>query len=86
MKIELSLFGAFRDYSSAAQLNLEVADGARVAELRAALNDHGVQHWPGFKPGLLARSAFASETQMLRDAEAIPADGRMAVLPPVSGG
>jgi len=86
MKIELSLFGAFRDYAPDAQVALELDDGARVADLRAALGSYGTQHWPGFNPALLARSAFASETTVLRDDEALPADGRMAVLPPVSGG
>lgn len=86
MKVELSLFGAFREYHSGEQITLDIPDGARVAELRAAVHRHGLAHWPTFKPGLLERSAFASEVQLLRDAEAIPADGKMAVLPPVSGG
>lgn len=86
MNVELSLFGAFREYDSAALIHLDVPDGACVKDLRAALVDYGAQHWPDFKPGLLARSAFASESAVLRDAEAIPADGKMAVLPPVSGG
>lgn len=86
MKIELSLFGAFREYDPNASIVLEVAEGARISDLRLALQAYGEANWPGFKPGLLARSAFASETALLRDAEAIPADGRMAILPPVSGG
>ena len=86
MKVEISLFGAFREHEPAARLQLEVADAARIANVRDALRDHGEAHWPGFKPGLLAKSAFASETAVLRDDEPVPADGRLAVLPPVSGG
>ena len=86
MKVEISLFGAFREHEPSARLALEVADAARVASLREALRAHGESHWPGFRPGLLAKSAFASETTVLRDDDAIPADGRVAVLPPVSGG
>ncbi|WP_338064836.1 MoaD/ThiS family protein [Thermomonas paludicola] len=86
MKVELSLFGAFRDCDPTAQVALVLPEGARVADLRAALDAHGRARWPGFNPALLARSAFASETRVLRDAEALPADGKMAVLPPVSGG
>ena len=86
MNIELRLFGAFRDYEPAALVNLEVADGARVAAVRAALDAHGRARWPGFQPALLQRSALASDEAVLRDHEAVPADGRMAVLPPVSGG
>lgn len=86
MNVELSLFGAFREYDAGASIQLELVEGARIADLRAAVQAYGEAHWPDFKPGLLARSAFASETTVLRDAEAVPADGKMAVLPPVSGG
>jgi sulfur-carrier protein len=86
MKIELRLFGAFRDYDPSALVHLEVADDARVADVRAALDAHGRAHWAGFRPALLQRSALASEDAVLRDHEAVPHDGRMAVLPPVSGG
>ncbi|WP_147652626.1 MoaD/ThiS family protein [Vulcaniibacterium gelatinicum] len=86
MKIELNLFGALRQYTPAAAVTLEVADDARVADVRTALRAHAEAYWPGFHSGLLARSAFASETTVLREGEPVPADGRMAVLPPVSGG
>lgn len=86
MKVQVSLFGAFRSYEPAALVALELPDGARVSDLRAALEAHGVAHWPDFKPALLKRSAFASETAVLREADLVPEDGRMAVLPPVSGG
>lgn len=86
MKIELSLFGAFRGYDPNPSITLEVGDNAVVADVRRALSTHGSAHWPAFKDGLLARSAFASETTVIRDDEPVPADGRMAVLPPVSGG
>lgn len=86
MKVEVSLFGAFRDYEPSAQVTLELPDGAQVSDLRAALHEHAQAHWPAFRPGLLQYSAFASETSVLREHEPLPADGRMAVLPPVSGG
>ena len=86
MKIELSLFGALRDLDPDARIVLELPEGARVADLRTALRVHADAHWPGFGPGLLVKSAFASEQAVLRDSESLPADGRIAVLPPVSGG
>lgn len=86
MKVQVSLFGAFRSFDAAAQVVVDVPDGARVADLRQALEQYGQVHWTGFNPALLRRSAFASETTVLREADALPADGRMAVLPPVSGG
>ncbi len=86
MKVQVSLFGAFRSYEPAAIVMLDVPEGACVADLRAALEQHGAAHWRDFRPALLRCSAFASETAVLREADALPADGRMAVLPPVSGG
>ena len=86
MNIELRLFGAFRDYDSSACIYVEVPDGARVADVRAVLDAYGRAHWPGFQPALLQRSALASHDAVLRDHEPVPDDGRMAVLPPVSGG
>lgn len=86
MKIEVRLFGAFRDHEPGALVHLDVADDARVGDVRAALERHGHAHWPGFQPALLERSALASDSSVLRDHEPVPADGRMAVLPPVSGG
>jgi len=86
MKVEIRLFGVFRDYDPTSLVRLEVADDARVRDVRAALDAHGRAHWAGFQPALLQRSALASDEAVLRDHEALPADGRMAVLPPVSGG
>ncbi len=86
MKIELGLFGAFRDFDRTARIDLEVADGARVSDLRKAVQAYGEKHWPDCRPGLLSRSAFASDVAVLRDSELVPASGRMALLPPVSGG
>ncbi|MEN1959320.1 MoaD/ThiS family protein [Luteimonas sp. MJ246] len=86
MKVQLSLFGAFRAHDPAAQVELEVPDGARVSDLREALEQHAREHWPAFRPELLKASAFASERTVMRDAEALVHGVAMAVLPPVSGG
>lgn len=86
MKVEVSLFGAFRDFEPDALVVLDVPAGARVADLRGALSAHGQTHWNGFKDGLLQRSAFASESSILRDHELLPVGGRIVVLPPVGGG
>ena len=86
MKVEVSLFGAFRDCQPGALLALELQPGARVSDLRQAMQAHAQAHWPNCRPGLLRYSAFASAARVLREDEPLPADGRMAVLPPVSGG
>ena len=37
MKVQVSLFGAFRSFDPGALVELEMADDARVADLRQAL-------------------------------------------------
>ncbi|HRO86742.1 MAG: MoaD/ThiS family protein [Chiayiivirga sp.] len=86
MKVEVKLFGAFRDHQPDGCVHLELAPGARVDDLRLALEAYASAHWPAFCPKLLKYSAFASEKAVLREADPVPEDGRMAVLPPVSGG
>ncbi|MGP1665177.1 MAG: MoaD/ThiS family protein [Rhodanobacter sp.] len=86
MKVEVSLFGAFRDYEPGALVVLDIPSGACVADLRSALVEHGRTHWVGFKEGLLQRSAFASDACVLRNHEALPDGERIVVLPPVGGG
>jgi molybdopterin synthase sulfur carrier subunit len=86
VKVEVKLFGAFRDHQPDGCVHLELAPGARVDDLRLALEAYASAHWPAFCPKLLKYSAFASEKAVLREADPVPEDGRMAVLPPVSGG
>lgn len=83
--IQVQLFGAFSELVPDRVLQVEV-DGDSVADLRRAMHEQLTQRWPAFRSGLLAYSAFADEQRVLRDSEPLPVDGRVAVLPPVSGG
>ena len=85
LDIELELFGALRGLEAGDRL-LQPVDGGHVADLRAALQAHAGTHWPSASAGLLASCAFATSSEILRDGQPLPADGRLAVLPPVSGG
>ncbi|MEO8161481.1 MAG: hypothetical protein ABI588_08680 [Arenimonas sp.] len=75
MKVELSLYGAFRDLCPTPSIMLEMPEAASVADLRAALHEHALRSWPSCSTGLLAKSAFASTRAVLRDAEPVPDDG-----------
>jgi len=86
MTITLSLFGIYRNFDASGQIKLEVDDNATVADVRLALLAYAQSNWPEFPIGLAAKSAFASQTSLLRDGDRLPSDGLMAVLPPVSGG
>ena len=85
MDIELELFGVLRNLEPDDRMRLSVT-GERVADLRAALVEHARAHWPRGSETLLLRCAYATGSAVVRDHNALPPDGRMAVLPPVSGG
>lgn len=87
MKLDVRLFGAFRDLDPAGVVQLDVADDATVAIVREAFAAHGRRAWgERFQPGLLAVSAFASESEVLHNRTPVAGLGELAVLPPVSGG
>ena len=86
MKLQVQLFGPYRDFQPRPVLELDIADGANVADARNALAAHAAAHWPACTPGLLRSTAFASEHALLRDGDALPVDGRIALIPPVNGG
>ena len=86
MKITLQLFGRFREFSAAPEIALDLPGVSTVAEFRAAFDAWAGAHWPGYAPALLKASAIATESTLLHAGSALPADGRLALLPPVSGG
>jgi molybdopterin synthase sulfur carrier subunit len=86
MNITLQLFGRFRDFADTPEVQLDFPGIATVDEFRQAFDVWASTHWAGYSPSLLRASALASETSILQGRQALPEDGRMAVLPPVSGG
>lgn len=82
MRVCVSLFGALRQYYSEDDIEVDVIEGARIADLHHTLGAHGQAHWATFRAGLLRVSAFASDTTPLCDDDSVPADGRIAILPP----
>lgn len=86
MKIRIQLFGALREADPSGQVALDVPDGCSVAQLRDALQAHLAEHAPHVSAALVSRSALASDETVLRNDDAVPANGPLAVLPPVSGG
>lgn len=85
MRVEIQLFGALREAEPAGGLKLDV-DVDTIGALRRLVQAHADARWPEQARALLPRSAFASERSVLRDADPVPVDGRLALLPPVSGG
>ena len=84
-EIIVQLFGAFSELDAQRQLSVAV-EGGQVGDLRRALRVLLQERFPQFRAGLVDYSAFADEQRVLRDNELLPSDGRVAILPPVSGG
>lgn len=86
MRVSIRLFGVLRQFQAAEVLDLDCPGAATVADVRQAFDAHARAHWPGYAAGLLRASALATEDALLHATSPIPADGRLAVIPPVSGG
>ena len=86
MKRRIILFGALRDADARGFIDVDVADGSTIADLRSAVQHYLREHAPGISPNLIQRSAFASQDEILHNHRHVPADGELAILPPVSGG
>ena len=81
MKIRLIAFASAGDALGRSEMDLEMPDGSRVADLRARL-DHD---YPGLGP-LWPRLAVAVDGRIASGDEALADGAEVALLPPVSGG
>jgi molybdopterin synthase sulfur carrier subunit len=86
MMITLQLFGRFREFSSNPEIALDLPGIATVGDFRAAFDAWAQANWPGYRPALLKSAAIATDSSLLRANSPLPPNGRLAVLPPVSGG
>lgn len=86
MTIRITLFGALREADPAGELEIPRPDKGTVGELRQHLVEYLGRHAPDISPGLIERSAFATDETVLRDSDAVPPVDALAILPPVSGG
>lgn len=81
MTITVQLFAAARELAGAGEAAVEVAAGGTVRDVRAAL----ALACPKLA-GLAQRSRFATDREFLPDDAPLPPDGKLALIPPVSGG
>lgn len=86
MKIRIRLFGALREADPRGLVELDVPPQSTVAMLREALQQYLSAHAPTVSATLVARSAFASDEEILHNDRVLPEHGELALLPPVSGG
>lgn len=81
MIVTVKLFALARELAGRDELELELADGATVADLRRAL----AANQPRLRT-LLSHAHFAVDSQYATDATPIHANSELALIPPVSGG
>jgi molybdopterin synthase catalytic subunit/molybdopterin synthase sulfur carrier subunit len=81
MKVEVRLFARAKDLAGSDVQPVELPAGATVAQLRKAL---AASCQPLEK--LLPRCAIAVDDEFVGDDQLVPANGRIALIPPVSGG
>jgi molybdopterin converting factor subunit 1 len=81
VRVTVKLFGTLREEAGAKELSVDLAPGARVADLRAWLAArHPVLERFGARLRVSRNLEFASEDELLEDGDEV------AFLPPVSGG
>lgn len=81
MRVTVLYFAAAREKAGLAEEPLELLEGARAADLRAAI---ATRH-PALAP-LLPRMRLAVNRELCEDARALAAGDEVAVIPPVAGG
>lgn len=86
MKVHIVLFGALRDADARGFIELEAPEACTITTVRELLRGYLQEHAPHISAGLVQRSAFASEDEILHNHRTLPENGQLAILPPVSGG
>ncbi len=81
MTLTVQLFAAARELAGAGEVVVEAPAGGKVRDGRAAL---ALTH-PKLA-GLAQRSRFATDREFLADDAPLPPDGKLTLIPPVSGG
>ncbi len=81
MKRAVELYGRLRDAAPEPSVELELSERATAGQALSALRQA-----LGAKAALLDGAVLAAEDRVLASGEAVPAEGRLAALPPVCGG
>ena len=89
MKIKLELFGASRDFSNNAHLEIEIQDKSSINDLRNEIIKYIDKNFSGNENFIkvVKSSAFCSENnEIISDNYKITKDQKIGIIPPVGGG
>ena len=81
MKVRVRLFAVAKQVAGCDCVELELPQGATIAQLRTRLSEQVPQ-----LSSLLGQMVFAIRTQYANDGDTIPPEADVACIPPVSGG
>jgi molybdopterin synthase catalytic subunit len=80
-QVTILFFATLKNLAGVKRTNLDLAEGARISDLKAAL----IERFPGLKNGL-PTSLIAINQEFAFDDDLIPGQAEIAIFPPVSGG
>lgn len=81
MKRAIELYGRLRDAGAGDSISIELAPRATARQALA-----GLKKALGRRGGLVDGCSLATDEDVLLPSDPIPAEGRLAALPPVCGG
>ena len=81
MKIQVRLFAAARDLVGVEHVEIDLAEGSTICDLRRSL----YEQFPQLEP-LAQHVRFAAGSEYVQDTHRIDPADDVAVIPPVSGG
>ena len=89
MKIKLELFGASRDFSDKAYLEIEIQNNSSIDDLRNEIIKYINNNFEGNENFIkvVKSSAFCSENnEIISDNYKITKDQKIGIIPPIGGG
>ena len=85
--IEISLFGAFRQFDNGTPIVLQLPLGANLQAVKQSLQSELTSRFPNFSQiKLLEQSPLANEKEILHADYVCTKNENLVILPPVSGG
>jgi molybdopterin converting factor small subunit len=85
IKIEISLYGAFRKYNSG-NVKFEFSEIKTCEQVKLTLGHYLQNLYPEFDTALIQTSVLADENKVLDSNALISHNCNLAILPPVCGG
>ena len=81
MNVKVRLFALAKERAGTSEIDLELPEGATVADLKRAMAVHSIPLAP-----MISSMMIALNAEYATDSDPIPSNAAIAAIPPVSGG